>query len=581
MTTFHRLTTPTYFMSGGWPPSGYDYINDGLVTDAPADGAKASGDNQNSYFVAFGEDATSAYANRPHKALAQNCDQLDDWLNSSAPMQVTVAASTPAGPAVQDIALTGEVYVGESGASDSADMRNQLLMIIDPATGQRLTDANGYPIRMSLLHNGSGSDVIGSEADGFYTDPTARFSPLVPASTAYKLVYFQRSSLSNFVVNLPDAMVGNWLRGADLNIFDNAGSKAWYGGAALQPRTVDKAFQQIVGDLSQSTAKDNCGFDRIGAGALPATHIPLVVGSGMDMMEELADAAAGLDVANTFTEANTFEGAGFGLILDTDIVCLEPTTSIKLPVGGTLGVVDDGSITLFTVFEDLSGVEVAQGNLFVSGGSSFIEFGHPSPAGPSSDVGILVQKQTGTGTEDGRKFTIGAQPGRDTSVADNNDGGEIELVYGEPSTNGGGAEGEPGQLTEVMHGTDRLINRWTLARDSFDVAITEGEELYRYTLPTNSVLTVKVLEMSQTEGGSSRFDVRYYFFKRLTGATVMVGTGDVIAGEADGGGFYTLVTVSSPDVVFTSAGGLESINEDFCFILELNLYSHGTITPYV
>lgn len=74
---FHRLTTPVY---PGGLRGGDDYINNaaGPGTPAPADNALGSGTYVGSYFFAFGEQVTAAGVNRGFKALAQNCDFLDD-----------------------------------------------------------------------------------------------------------------------------------------------------------------------------------------------------------------------------------------------------------------------------------------------------------------------------------------------------------------------------------------------------------------------------------------------------------------------------------------------------------------------
>lgn len=89
---FHRLSTPVY--SGGLR-AGDDYINNAASgTPAPANGVLISGVNAGSYFVGFQDDATSANFNRPIKALAENCDLLDDAVvalqDSTATLSTTV-----------------------------------------------------------------------------------------------------------------------------------------------------------------------------------------------------------------------------------------------------------------------------------------------------------------------------------------------------------------------------------------------------------------------------------------------------------------------------------------------------------
>lgn len=73
---FHRLTVPVY--SGGLR-GGDDYINNAVSgTPAPADGALGAGTYIGSYFFGPGDQVTGAAINRGFKALAQNCDFLDD-----------------------------------------------------------------------------------------------------------------------------------------------------------------------------------------------------------------------------------------------------------------------------------------------------------------------------------------------------------------------------------------------------------------------------------------------------------------------------------------------------------------------
>lgn len=73
---FHRLTVPVY---AGGLRGGDDYINNAIAgTPAAADNALGSGTNSGSYFFGANEQVTTAGINRGFKALAQNCDWLDD-----------------------------------------------------------------------------------------------------------------------------------------------------------------------------------------------------------------------------------------------------------------------------------------------------------------------------------------------------------------------------------------------------------------------------------------------------------------------------------------------------------------------
>ena len=73
---FHRLTVPGY---PGGLRGGDDYINNAVSgTPAPASNVLAATTYIGSYFFATGEQVTGAAVNRGLKALAANCDFLDD-----------------------------------------------------------------------------------------------------------------------------------------------------------------------------------------------------------------------------------------------------------------------------------------------------------------------------------------------------------------------------------------------------------------------------------------------------------------------------------------------------------------------
>lgn len=193
---FHRYVTPTYF--GGLPGT-HDLINvvSGGVGSgdgsAPVNPQKpAPHPNEDTYFVAFGENATSANANRGFAALAENTDFLDDIVHRDQSIPFVSNTVIPGAP-VASIALSGDVFVGEAGEIDHPRVRRQLVQVWnsnnEPLTV--LVGASYQAVQVVAIHDG-GPTVIGSE---FYTNPTVDFSPSIPTGIAYRLSYYVRGNV--------------------------------------------------------------------------------------------------------------------------------------------------------------------------------------------------------------------------------------------------------------------------------------------------------------------------------------------------------------------------------------------------
>jgi hypothetical protein len=212
---FHRLTTPTYL---GGLLAGHDYINNtpGDPTQAPADGPKVGGPNAGTLFDAFGEDATSAYANRGNKALAQNCDELDDVVSTPTPVIESVAGASVG--VLGSLVIAGSIFVGKSGTTNNQYERDRLVSVVDATTGNDLVDATGLRVQASLIEDGTvgHNNVVGTAASGFYTNPTVNFNPAIPASTSYRLFYGRASRLSDITDVTLDigSLIGTGIRSA-------------------------------------------------------------------------------------------------------------------------------------------------------------------------------------------------------------------------------------------------------------------------------------------------------------------------------------------------------------------------------
>lgn len=208
---FHRLVVPTYF--GGLPVSGYDYINNPPLNGdagvaASADGKKASGVNAGTYLVAFQEDALSAAVNRGFKALAENTDMLDDLFHRDIAVTVRTSDVTAAAP-VSSIVLAGQVFVGENGVSNNQAQRDLLVSILDSNDHEILV--GDVEVKAALIHNGSSTNVVGTQASGFFNTPTVNLNVAIPIGVTYRVYYGERSNLAA----LPkDALTNIRIRGA-------------------------------------------------------------------------------------------------------------------------------------------------------------------------------------------------------------------------------------------------------------------------------------------------------------------------------------------------------------------------------
>jgi hypothetical protein len=203
MSTFHRRSTPSYF---GGLPGGYDYLNKptdpsvgGTGAAAFADGKKVGGPNDGTYYIAFGEDATSLDANRPSDALGTNTDFLDDILHRDLSLTVRTADVT-AGGAVASVVISGQVFVGAFGTPNNADQRGRLISALD-SNDNEIIDSTGATVVASLIHNGSSTNVVGTQSSGFYSGPTVNFTPSIPSGTTYRIYYGQRTNLASLPIS--------------------------------------------------------------------------------------------------------------------------------------------------------------------------------------------------------------------------------------------------------------------------------------------------------------------------------------------------------------------------------------------
>ena len=253
---FHRLSVPSYF---GDLPVGYDYINnaDTPSTQAAADNAKSGGPNTGTYFVAFGEDATSLNANRPVKALAENCDLLDDLFHRDIAVRTKFAAIS-SGTATASITVTGAgQYVGEAGTPNTAE---------GIATFAEVLDADGDPVFSTAGSQVRITSITGATPGGGFSAAasiTYNLTPSIPASQVHQLVYSRRGNLGTFPVGQLAQLKSRSTLGARTH-YAGSSPTTWADGSSLGASSVDTAITRVLVDLGAST-----GANKIGSAALP------------------------------------------------------------------------------------------------------------------------------------------------------------------------------------------------------------------------------------------------------------------------------------------------------------------------
>lgn len=214
--TFHRFETPTYF---GGLPVGYDLINvvsggTGAGGSAFADGVKGLGNpNSGTYFVAWGEDATSSNANRGLRALAQNTDLLDDLFHREL-ARAERTTDAVAGAPVAAVVLPVNTFIGTAGYTTSVADLGRLFSILDASDNEIIIQSTGQKVQVTSVTLGAGDTIGGGGANGSFSGNTVtiNISPSIPTGTTYRIWYASRTDLATLPV---DAFTTIKIRGAE------------------------------------------------------------------------------------------------------------------------------------------------------------------------------------------------------------------------------------------------------------------------------------------------------------------------------------------------------------------------------
>lgn len=310
---FHRLTVPSYY---GGLPGGYDYINNAVSgTPANANSVLPSGPNSGSYFVGFGDDGTSANANRPHKALSENTDYLDDLLHRDIAVPQRTVDTVAGGGGVSSIVLTGPVFIGSPGTPNTAAGINTFVSILDENDNEIIGAGNTQCMATAITGGTVGTNFSAGNV-------TLTVSPAIPAGKTYRVYYATRGNLATLPV---DALTSIKVRGAQevsaqleapsgAGLIGITGIGNWADATGISATTVAGAIAEILSDLSATAAAS--GTDKIGGEALSSfsgAKFSLSAGTLTTQIQALLDAVNAVHdggQVRTITASHTIDSGG-------------------------------------------------------------------------------------------------------------------------------------------------------------------------------------------------------------------------------------------------------------------------------
>lgn len=494
---FHRLAVPTYF---GGLPVGYDYINTPSANGDPGtpaftDGKKSSGPNQGTYLIAFGEDATSSFANRGLKALAENTDILDNLLRRDIALTVITADVTAASP-VSSIVLAGQVFVGEFGVPNNQNRRDMLVSILDNNDHEIINTA-GVTVKALLIHDGASNNVVGTQASGFFTSPTVSLNVAIPTGVTYRVYYGERSNLAT----LPkDAFTSIKIRSAqevsgevervlrDLHAATGATwNDPWLATIASLARTGLDGRYRLASVTDPGSAMDtpgNGGFINRDGPAVrlrAPTYLLNVVGvAGVDKYPDPLLAMLRLERTTPVVGVyDTARGGDVGLVQETPyhnytdasevaynhvtgplLMDVVPRSITGATVGGAAALTRISSATVASVNPDALTDATSRRTLQV-GGSDFVRDGSNRTALRKTDLIEVINNANGqpVGTYrvdtilSSTRFTVKALTGAEPPLGPSGSSAAVRLRWLQPTMSLGGAyrAANPGDAQATPH----------------------------------------------------------------------------------------------------------------------------------
>lgn len=320
--TFRRLTTPatdgSYVAPPGatWPFPSYGYINkdpagiDRAPMDTFVDGSQEN--NVGTFFVAFQDDASSSFANRPHWALSVNTDALDDIVHK--PVSYIPRRTPTMGDDSNELVIDGGwVWTGNS-------------YDVDPATWVKVTNRAAAYDDWDLVHNdvsafkkiictdifqGGVSVLHTGFVDAGLSPVTFIFNYVITSTTACWLYFASRTSVATMTAGdqLRHLLSPSVLDGTLYNILKliRGDTEALDAPVAISLQTALSEINELQSDMTTAQGDINTLQSDL-------TTLQGVVGGVDANVHTLADELTAFpDVAHTWTATQEVKGCPVGV----------------------------------------------------------------------------------------------------------------------------------------------------------------------------------------------------------------------------------------------------------------------------
>jgi hypothetical protein len=212
-------------------------------------------------FIGFGEEGTSAIANRAAWALSENCDWLYARMIAEMATPQIAAWTVPGGGlSAYTFALTVDVYCGSVGYSGQEGI-DRLFTILDSNYNQLTDSTNGSKVVVKSVRDGDGDDVLGT---GFVTNPVLTFKTVNPVtgvevsasytipSGSYKIIYGIKGGLSDVTPDLISLLAIRTAEELPAGVVFQDGSRPMFGDLNLNSNSLNNV-RNVLGATGVNT----------------------------------------------------------------------------------------------------------------------------------------------------------------------------------------------------------------------------------------------------------------------------------------------------------------------------------------